>query len=146
MPLKSKYFKESDVVFSKTALDKGILNVPSAQNWENAQKLVEELDKIRKELGSPLIVNSWFRCPELNKAVRGSSTSDHMQGCAVDLRSNEFPSMILAKYIAEICEDLGIIYDQIIYEQTWVHLSISPKKRGQKLTYKAGQYVQGFHL
>lgn len=49
--------------------------------------LANELDKIRIELGSPLLVNSWYRPPKINAEVGGARYSQHIQGWGVDVRS-----------------------------------------------------------
>ena len=49
-------------------------------------KLAIELDKIREEWGSPILVNSWYRPLEVNRAIGSSDDSQHIQGRAVDIR------------------------------------------------------------
>ena len=56
---------------------------------ENIEALVENvLDPAREKLGSPIIVNSGYRCPKHNAAVGGASNSQHMRGEAADIRPN----------------------------------------------------------
>lgn len=144
MAFNAKYFTKKEVTYSETAKELGILNEPTEDIWKNIEVSALYLDRIREYLGFPLTVTSWYRCPELNTAVKGSKTSDHVNGWASDLVSSKHKALVLANLIANTCEDLGIPYDQIIYEQTWVHISFSPKYRRQKLTYRAGTYRQGF--
>ena len=141
----SKYFSVKEFTHSDTAVKRGITNLPNAEHLEqNIQKSAEKLDKIREYLGFPLIVSSWFRCDELNKAVGGSASSDHRNGFAIDVTSRKQDAFALAVSIVEACEKLGITYDQVIFEQTWVHISFAPRNRLQKLTYRQGVYRQGF--
>lgn len=141
----SKYFSVKEFTYSKKAAEKGIDNTPKAEYLEqNIQNSAEKLDKIREYLGFPLIVSSWYRCDELNKAVDGSVTSDHRNGFAIDLVSRSLDCIALATSFVEACEKLKIPYDQIIFEHTWVHISFAPRNRGQKLTARAGGYIQGF--
>lgn len=141
----SKYFSVKEFTHSDTAVKKGINNIPKADYLvQNIQKSAEKLDKLREYLGFPFIVSSWFRCDELNKAVGGSLSSDHRNGFAIDLTTRKLDVITFAKSLAEACEKLKIPYDQIIYEQTWVHISFAPRNRGQKLTYRQGVYRQGF--
>ena len=87
-----KYFELSEFLKSETALTLGIENIPS---WEDVERLksfaVNTLDIIRLRWGEPLLVSSGYRVPQLNVAVGGSPTSDHMNGLAVDLKL-PFPS------------------------------------------------------
>lgn len=141
----SRYFSVKEFTHSDTAVKRGINNLPNAEHLEqNIQKSAEKLDKIREFLGFPLIVSSWFRCDELNKAVGGSASSDHRNGFAIDVTSRKQDAFALAASIVEACEKLGITYDQVIFEQTWVHISFAPRNRLQKLTYRQGVYRQGF--
>ena len=52
----------------------------------NILQLALELDKIRDEWGCPILVNSCYRPPAVNRAVGGASNSQHLYGRAVDIR------------------------------------------------------------
>ena len=141
----TKYFSVREMTYSDTALKKGIENTPESPTIVgNIMKTAGYLDQIREFLGFPLSVNSWYRCPELNTAVKGSKSSDHLKGLAVDLTSRKQTAYALCLSIAEACEKLKIPFDQIIYEGTWVHIGFGTRQRGQKLTYRGGVYHQGF--
>lgn len=140
----SKFFSVREVVYSPTAEKFLIENTPTEQHWKNIFATAEKLDKIRELLDAPLRVTSWYRGEKLNEKVGGSKTSDHCKGFAVDLTCKTIPSFELAHSLVRACETLGLSWDQIIFEQTWVHISFSPRDRRQKLTYKAGAYTVGF--
>lgn len=70
---------------------------------------------IRELLGVPLIVLSWFRCKELNRAVKGSQTSAHRFGLAVDAYSNKMLSKEIYEKALELKKDGKIYFDQLIY-------------------------------
>ena len=73
-----KYFTLKELTRSTTATAKGIDNTPTPEVEKNLTLLVDNvLDKLREIYGKPITVNSGYRCPELNKAVGGSATSDH---------------------------------------------------------------------
>lgn len=73
-----KYFTLKELTRSATAEAKGIDNTPTPEVEKNLTLLVENiLDPLRLIYGKPITVNSGYRCPELNKAVGGSATSDH---------------------------------------------------------------------
>ena len=82
-----RYFTLDEFVRSATAQTHGIANVPSAEAVRNLELLTKcVLDPLREAWGAPIIVNSGYRCPELNKAVGGAKASYHMQGMAADIR------------------------------------------------------------
>jgi uncharacterized protein YcbK (DUF882 family) len=94
---------------------------------ENIEALVcEVLDPAREKLGSPIVVNSGYRCPKHNKEVGGATNSQHLLGQAADIRFqvSGFKIQDLAKAIVENGK-----YDQLILYPTFVH--VSWKRTGQ---------------
>ena len=82
-----KYFKIEELTHSLTAKAHSIANVPTAEAEKNLELLTKcVLDPIREAWGSPIIVNSGYRCPELNALVGGAAYSYHMKGMAADIR------------------------------------------------------------
>ena len=82
-----KYFRLSEFTRSTTAQHLGIDNTPSEEAVKNLSHLVwNVLDPLRERWGSAIIVNSGFRCEELNKAVGGAKASYHRLGMAADIR------------------------------------------------------------
>lgn len=93
----------------------------------NIEALVcEVLDPAREKLGSPIVVNSGYRCPKHNKEVGGATNSQHLLGQAADIRFqvSGFKIQDLAKAIVENGK-----YDQLILYPTFVH--VSWKRTGQ---------------
>ena len=115
---------------SQTADARGINNKCNIEQAGNIQRLiVEVLDPLREAYGKPIRVTSGFRSPELNKAVGGSRTSDHMTGCAADIvgtPNNKEEN----KKLFELVQELGLSYDQLIDEKNfrWVHVSFRSKE------------------
>jgi len=100
------------------------LNIPNKEQTENLKLLVEKvLDPARDELNAPIKVTSGFRSPEVNKAVNGAKTSQHLTGQAADLTCFD------NKKLFRILQDME--FDQLIYEfgndlqPSWVHVSYS---------------------
>ncbi|MGL6066137.1 MAG: D-Ala-D-Ala carboxypeptidase family metallohydrolase [Cetobacterium sp.] len=100
-----------------------IKNIPDEIQSSNIKYTAARMDYVRMLVGLPCSVNSWFRCSELNKAVGGSKTSQHMSGLAVDFttRSNNeniYKSLINAKNQGKIS------YDQLIWypKQNFIHV------------------------
>lgn len=133
-----KYFTIEELTHSDTAISKGIDNSPTMQEEQNLVALIENvLDPLREAYGRPLIVTSGFRCEKLNKAVKGSSTSQHRFGQAADIRSKE-DTKSENKKIFDLAQELNLPFDQLIdeYDYNWVHISYSPRNRRQVLHIK----------
>ena len=102
----------------------------------------EVMESVRTLLGAKqIIVTSGYRSPLVNKAVGGSLVSAHMTGHAVDFICPGFGS---PEAVAVAIRDSDIRFDQLIYEETWVHISFAPALRGEVLTKRRhGSYVSG---
>jgi len=110
-------------------------NTPNETERENLVRLAGLLELVKVELGGkPIMVNSAFRCKEVNDAVGSKDTSQHRLGCAADIRvPGVTPDEVVKAIIAA-----GLPFDQLIREfDRWTHISIpneeSAKPRGQVL-------------
>ena len=136
----NNYFTFYELYHSNTAIANGINNTPTPEARLNLLKLRENiLNPAREKLGSAIWVNSGYRCPELNAEVGGSSTSDHMTGCAADLdtRSKKKNQELFA-----ILVEMGN-FDQLIWEGggEWIHVSYRQSgNRGQILAQEGSRY------
>ena len=95
-------------------------NTPNEQELENLKRLAAFLEDVKKVLGGkPVMVNSAFRCKQVNDAVGSKDSSQHRIGCAADIR---VPAMTPDEVVkAIIASDLG--YDQVIREfDRWTHI------------------------
>lgn len=96
------------------------------------------MERVRALLGNvPISVSSWYRCPDLNKAIGGSTRSQHMLGEAVDFICPRFGSPLeICRHLTYFKDLLG--FDQLILEHTWVHISFpsipNAVPKGQVLT------------
>lgn len=128
-----KYFTTKELCKSSTATQKGIDNSPNSEIIKNLEKLVYNiLDPLREKYGKPIRVNGAYRCPELNRAVGGSKTSQHMLGLAADITVG---SPEKNKELFNLIIDMGLPFDQLIDEHKfrWVHVSYTDKPRKQIL-------------
>ena len=123
----SKHISEKEGVYSTTAMRRGIDNIPNNEQLNNMRLLAEEVfEPLRAYVGGPIKINSFFRCPELNKAIGGSSKSQHCKGQAIDI-DDTFGRMTNAEMYHWIKEHLE--FDQMIWEfgsdenPDWVHIS-----------------------
>ena len=82
---KIKYFSLSEFITSPTAKRLGIDNLPTFEIVDNLNRLADYLDGIREKLGKPILINSGYRSPILNKAVGGVANSQHLKGLAADI-------------------------------------------------------------
>ena len=120
----SKYFTERETTVSTMGERLKIKNIPSRDEKDNILYTASRMDLIREYLGIPLIVLSWFRSEELNTAVKGSKTSAHRFGMAVDVYSNKTTSKDIYNKLIE-AQTKGILqFDQLIYypKQNFVHI------------------------
>ncbi len=119
----SKYFTLPEMTASAMAKVIGVKNTPDQEAVDNLNALMDNiLDPLREAYGKPIIVNSGYRCPKLNKAVGGVANSQHLTGQAADIRgqSNK-PEEI--KKLYDLCKSLGLDVDQCLHEGTWLHVS-----------------------
>ena len=73
-----QYFKVEELLRSETAERYGIDNTPTDDEIiDNLNYTIQRLDEIREGYGKPIIINSGYRCPELNRKVGGVSSSFH---------------------------------------------------------------------
>lgn len=120
----SNKFSLADVTRSDTATRRGFDEQfkPEQRVIDNATEVcVNILDKIPQAF----FITSFYRCRRLNRAIGGSATSDHMEGCAVDIDSqNNINNRIIFDFIRMNCT-----FDQLIWEfgnefnPDWVHVS-----------------------
>jgi hypothetical protein len=97
-------------------------NTPNDEEKANLERLALFLEQVKEVLGGkPIIVNSAFRCKQVNDAVGSKDTSQHRIGCAADIR---VPSMTPDQVVKAVIAS-GIPYDQIIREfDRWTHISV----------------------
>ena len=138
----SKHISYKEAVGSNYAKQKGIKNKPNEEQVENMKLLAEKVfEPLREWVGCPIKVNSMFRSLELNTALKGSKTSSHMKGEAMDITSMGGKSNLeMFHYIRTELD-----FDQLIWEfgkePKWLHVSFSKNNRKQVLvTKKRGVY------
>lgn len=118
----SKHISLEEAILSPTALRLGIDNTPNEDVLINMKLVAERcFEPIREWYGKPIRVNSFYRCEALNKAVKGSLTSQHVDGKAIDISTGTKAGN---KLIYDWAKE-NIIFDQLIneYDYAWVHIS-----------------------
>lgn len=143
------YFTISEMIASDTAKAKGIDNSPTTEVRANLVALVETLlDPLREAWKGPIKVTSGYRCAALNKAVKGSSTSAHLHGCAADIVPLNGKIAEFKAFCKNYFNARRHLYDQVILEtkgtSEWVHIGLATKdgrKRGQIMAYDGIRYT-----
>ena len=127
----SPNFTLEEFIESQTAIRRGLNNQPSAAMIEKLKATAEKMEQVRDLLGVPITINSAYRSPSVNRAIGGAATSQHCKGEAVDFVAPRFgtPKQICRAIIAS-----NIVYDQLIFEGSWVHISFADKPRRSNLT------------
>lgn len=147
-----KYFSIKELCASDTATRLRIDNTPSSAVKHNLTKLVDAvLDPLREYYGKPITISSGYRCPALNAAVGGVSTSQHKTGQAVDIQIvNKDGSINTAanKELYNIIVQRRLPFDQVILEKgtkdnpIWIHVSYDEtRNRRQKLYFNGKKYI-----
>jgi hypothetical protein len=134
----SEHLELSEVIRSEQAKRMGVSNMPTPEHIENFKKLAENVfEKIRNNFRVPIHISSGYRSIELNKAIKGSSSSQHCKGEAIDIdmdgSSNGVTNKMVFDYIYK-----NLNFDQLIFEYgtednpDWVHVSYSSSKPQRK--------------
>ena len=118
----TKNFSLEELTASATAARLGIDNTPNDLQLQNLRRLAELLQQVRDHFNAPVFINSAFRNKALNDACGSSDKSQHLLGCAADLRI----SGISPRQGVQAIQKSGILFDQIICEyDSWIHISVS---------------------
>ena len=131
----SKNLTLAEAIKSNTATRLGIDNNPTQEHLENMKLVAEKIfQPIREYFSVPIGVSSMYRSEALNKAVRGSKTSQHCKGQAIDIDADIFGGITNNDIYSYVLGNLD--FDQLIWEYgddenpAWVHISY--KKDGNR--------------
>jgi hypothetical protein len=123
----SKHISYKEATRSLTAIRLGLENKPNEYELSNMIGVAENIfEPLREWVNDPIKVNSFFRSIELNKAIGGSSRSQHCEGRAIDI-DDTYGHATNAEMFHWIKENLN--FDQMIWEfgddenPDWVHIS-----------------------
>ena len=137
----SDHITYAEAIHSNTAKRRGIDNTPNPTQVENMKLTAEKIfEPLRKFVGGPIKVNSFFRSPELNTKIGGSKTSQHCKGQAIDI-DDVFGYKTNAEMYNWIKENLDV--DQMIWEfgtdmnPNWVHISYVSEEDNRNRCLKA---------
>jgi len=125
----SPHFSWAEVTRSDKALALKIDNALPLGLRGNAERIAALAEEARAHLGGlPLHVNSWYRCPALNKAVGSNGRSVHPLALAIDF---EAPAGMTNREAFLALSESTLLFDQLIHERTddganWIHLGLRP--------------------
>ena len=137
----SKHISYKEATRSATALRLGIENIPNEYQLQNMEMVAKKVfEPLREAVDAPIKINSFFRCEELNKAIGGSSKSQHCQGRAIDIDDiyGHVSNAFMYYYIKD-----NLDFDQLIWEfgtdhnPDWVHVSYIDGDSNRKRCLKA---------
>ena len=126
----------------------GIENVPNEAQVENLKRVCRWLERLRKRWNDkygdgddPIIINSGFRSAAVNKAVGGVPTSNHLTGCAVDIRCIGIEQALrYAAILLDISDQSREDFDELLIEQKrsviWIHFAVRPSGNRRKTNFK----------
>jgi hypothetical protein len=137
----SKHVSYKEGVRSNTATRRGIDNTPTDDHLHFMEIIAHEIfEPLREWVGGPIKINSFYRSPDLNTAIGGSTTSQHCKGQAMDI-DDTFGHKTNAEMFEWIRENLD--FDQMIWEfgnddnPDWVHISYVSKAKNRNRCLKA---------
>ncbi len=132
----SEHISYKEATRSNTALRLGIRNKPKDWQLENMTRIaIEVFEPVRWYFGVPIRINSFFRSVRLNKAIGGSSTSQHCKGQALDL-DDTYGGLTNWQMFEYIKDNLS--WDQMIIEypskgiMKWLHVSYVNEEQNRK--------------
>ena len=141
----SEHMTLGELIKTKTGID----NVPNEEQVKNLKRLCGWLEKLRKrwndlygEGDDPIIINSGFRSPEVNKAVGGATLSNHLTGCAVDIRCIGIEQALrYAAILLDISDLNKEDFDELIIERSklgnyWIHFVVRAMENRRRTNFK----------
>ena len=135
----SEHFKLGEM--TKSSSHPEVYNIPSHEAIANLKRVCGWLEVLRKRYGGPIIINSGYRSPQLNRKIGGVKNSNHLTGCAVDIRVT---GMEQAKQYAEILRDYADEshqdFDELLIEKNrygviWLHFAVRPRENRRRILY-----------
>ena len=141
----TEHFTLGEMTKTKYKTEDG--NIPSHVAIENLKRLCGWLEMLRSEWNKrygdgndPIIINSAYRSWEVNKKASGSATSNHLVGCAADIKcAGKEQALRYAVILLDIADDSKEDFDELIIEvrgsTVWVHFAVRPKGNRRKIVF-----------
>lgn len=133
----SEHVSLKEATRSNTAKRLGIENMPDSETLITMQITAEHIfEPLRNKFNEPIYISSFYRSPELNKAIGGSTSSQHCKGEAIDI-DDVYSKASNADFFNYIKDKLE--FDQLIWEfgddenPAWVHVSYNLGKNRMRV-------------
>ena len=118
-----------------------VYNIPSHEVIANLKRVCGWVEVLRERYGAPIIINSGYRSLQLNKRIGGVPNSNHLTGCAVDIRTSGMEqaicyAAILINYSKESNQDFDeLLIEKNRYGAIWLHFAVRPKDNRRKVAF-----------
>ena len=142
----SEHFKLGE--FTKSGSHPEVYNIPSHEAIANLKRLCGWLEELRKRYNAkygvgeePIRINSGYRSPQLNRAIHGNANSNHMTGCACDIRVIGMEqalryAVILMDYADESKQEFDeLLIEKNRYGAIWLHFAVRPSGNRRKVLF-----------
>ena len=118
-----------------------VYNIPSHEAIANLANLSKWLEVLRERAGTPIVINSGYRSPQLNRKIHGAPNSNHLTGCAVDIRVSGMEQLIrYAAILLDYADESKQDFDELLIEKNrygaiWLHFAVRPKDNRRKVAF-----------
>ena len=127
--------------FTKSNSHPEVYNIPSHEAIANLKRLCQWLEVLRERAGTPIRINSGYRSPQLNRKIGGVANSNHLTGCAVDIRVSGMEQLIrYAAILLDYAEESHQDFDELLIEKNrygaiWLHFAVRPSGNRRKILF-----------
>ena len=124
-----------------TSNHKEVYNIPSHEAIANLKRLCGWLEVLRERYGEPIRINSGYRSPQLNRKIGGAATSNHLTGCAVDIRvAGMEQALRYATILLDYSDESKQEFDELLIEKNrygaiWVHFAVRASGNRRKVCF-----------
>ena len=135
----SEHFKLGEMTKSNSHPE--VYNIPSHEAIANLKRVCGWLEVLRERSGGPVRINSGYRSPQLNKKIGGVPTSNHLTGCAADIRVENMEQLIrYAAILLDYADELKQDFDELLIERNrygaiWLHFAVRAKGNRRKVAF-----------
>ena len=142
----SEHFTLGEMTKSNTHPE--VYNIPSHEAIANLKRVCEWLEVLRERYNDkygvgeePIIINSGYRSPQLNRAIHGVAGSNHMTGCAADIRVSGMEQLLrYAVILMDYADESKQEFDELLIERNshgaiWLHFAVRPSNNRRKIKF-----------
>ena len=126
---------------TKSSSHPEVYNIPSHEAIANLKRVCGWLEALRERYGKPIVINSGYRSPQLNKKIGGVATSNHLTGCAADIRVENMEQLIrYANILLDYADESHQDFDELLIEKNrygaiWLHFAVRAKDNRRKVAF-----------